>query len=78
VTLPVVWLPEADADLRDALAWYRNVRSGLAEDFVLATEAAVEALGKNPQRFPVTLVWNSFSDNDSDATRGTAHAACVF
>ena len=53
MTLPVVWLPEADADLKDALAWYRNVRSGLAEHFALAMEAAVEALRENPLRFPV-------------------------
>jgi len=53
--LPVVWLPEADADLRDALAWYRNVRSGLAEHFALAIEAAVEALKENPLRFPGDL-----------------------
>jgi plasmid stabilization system protein ParE len=46
-------LPEADADLRDAVAWYQNVRPGLGEHFVLAVEAAVEALKENPLRFPV-------------------------
>lgn len=53
MTLPVVWLPEADADLRDARAGYQNVRLGLAEHFALAIEAAVEALKENPLRFPV-------------------------
>jgi hypothetical protein len=27
VTLPVVWIPEADADLREAEAWYEKIQS---------------------------------------------------
>jgi len=36
MTLPVVWLPEADADLKEARAWYDNVRSELGERFAYA------------------------------------------
>ena len=38
MTLPVVWLPEADADLREATAWYRDIRPDLALRFALAVE----------------------------------------
>ena len=36
MTLPVVWLPEADADLKEARAWYDNVRPELGERFAYA------------------------------------------
>jgi hypothetical protein len=44
VTLPVVWLPEANEDLLNARAWYDNVRPALGERFALAVEATVEAI----------------------------------
>jgi plasmid stabilization system protein ParE len=53
VTLPVVWIAEADADLKAALAWYEDIRSELGVRFELAVEAAVEAIARNPLRFPV-------------------------
>jgi len=53
VTLPVVWLPEAEADLLDAANWYCNVRTELGDRFALAIEATVEAISENPQRFPI-------------------------
>ena len=34
--LPVVWLPEADADLKEARVWYDNVRPELGERFAHA------------------------------------------
>jgi plasmid stabilization system protein ParE len=51
VTLPVVWIPEADADLKEARAWYENIHSDLAARFALAVDAAVEAIAINPLRF---------------------------
>ena len=53
VTLPVFWLPEAQADLREAKAWYEDQRPGLGEQFALAVVATVEAIVENPLRFPV-------------------------
>lgn len=44
MTLPVVWLPEADTDLREARTWYANLRSELGERFALAVEATVEGI----------------------------------
>jgi hypothetical protein len=53
VTLPVVWLPEADADVRAARAWYDGVRPALGEQFALAVDAAVKAIVETPLRFPI-------------------------
>ena len=53
MTLPIVWITEADADLKAALAWYEDIRSELGVRFALAVEAAVEAIAQNPMRFPV-------------------------
>ena len=41
MTLPVVWIPEANEDL---LAWYDNIRPELGERFARAVEVAVEAI----------------------------------
>ena len=53
MTLPVVWIAEADADLKAALAWYEDIRSELGVRFAQAVESAVEAIAENPLRFPV-------------------------
>jgi len=51
--LPIVWLPEAEADAREAVVWYRKVRSELGDQFALAIEATMDAIRENPLRFPV-------------------------
>jgi plasmid stabilization system protein ParE len=53
MTLPVFWTPEADADLKQARAWYGNIRPALGERFILSVEASVEAIIENPLQFPV-------------------------
>ena len=53
MTLPVVWIPEANKDLLEARAWYANTRPELGERFALAVEATVEALTEHPLRFPL-------------------------
>jgi plasmid stabilization system protein ParE len=53
VTLPVVWIPEADVDLQEARRWYADVRPELGERFALAVEATVNAIAENPLQFPV-------------------------
>jgi hypothetical protein len=53
VTLPIVWIPEANEDLQDARAWYDNIRPALGERFALAVEATVEAIAViRPSRYP--------------------------
>ncbi len=51
--LPVVWLPEADADLLEARAWYDRISTDLGERFALAVEATIEAIALHPLQFPV-------------------------
>jgi plasmid stabilization system protein ParE len=53
VTLPVVWIPEAAADLEEARAWYADIRPELGERFALAVEATVNSIAENPLQFPV-------------------------
>ena len=53
MTLPIVWIPEANEDLLEARAWYDNIRPELGERFALAVEAAVEAISEHPMQFPV-------------------------
>ena len=53
MTLPVAWLPEADAELKAARAWYDDIRPELGERFAQAIEATVEAVAENPLQFPV-------------------------
>jgi plasmid stabilization system protein ParE len=53
VTLPVVWIPEANEDLQEARAWYDNIRPELAERFALAVEATFEEIAQRPVQFPV-------------------------
>jgi len=53
VKLPVVWMPEAAAELRQARAWYYEIRPVLGERFAVAVEAAVEAIAQRALQFPV-------------------------
>jgi anti-sigma factor RsiW len=51
VTLPVVWLPEADAELKETLARYQSIRRELRVRFAEAVEETVEAIAAAPLRF---------------------------
>ena len=53
MTLPVVWMPEARADVMEERAWYDAIRPELGERFALAVDAAVEAIAKKPLQFTV-------------------------
>jgi len=44
VTRPVVWLPEAHADLKEARAWYDDIRPELGERFAHVIEATIQAI----------------------------------
>jgi len=48
VTLPVVWLPEADAELKEALARYEGVRPELAQRFVEAASGYCRGNRRRP------------------------------
>ncbi len=53
MTLPVVWLPEADADLKEAFAWYESIHPDLGARFAVAVDAAVEVIARSPLAFQI-------------------------
>ena len=53
MTFPVVWLREADAELRQARVWYDDKRSELGERFARAVETTVDVIAEHPLQFPV-------------------------
>lgn len=44
--------PEADAEIREAAAWYERQRTGLGREFLAAVDAAVQRIRQSPRRFP--------------------------
>ncbi len=53
MTLSVVWLPEADAELKEAQGWYERIGPDLGLRFALAVEETVELVARSPLRFAV-------------------------
>ncbi len=53
----VVVRREAEAELVAAFAWYEEQVPGLGAAFLLAVEAVIESIGRNPMRHP--LVYKS-------------------
>jgi plasmid stabilization system protein ParE len=53
VTPPVVWLPEADAELKEALAHYESVRPALAQRFAEAVVDTVQRIAEGPLNYAV-------------------------
>lgn len=53
MTLPVVWLPEANAELKEAQARYESVRPELGQRFAEAVADTVEAIVAAPLQFAV-------------------------
>jgi plasmid stabilization system protein ParE len=47
----VLW-PEAQADIRDARAWYEDRNPGLGSDFLVAVRRVLATLEEAPLRFP--------------------------
>ena len=53
MTLPVRLLPEAEAELFEALEWYRARGRGLGDEFARAIEACVAAIRRFPESYPI-------------------------
>jgi plasmid stabilization system protein ParE len=49
----VVFRPEAQAELADAIDWYEARSVGLGAQFVLAVDAAVARIARDPETYPV-------------------------
>lgn len=45
--------PLAELDAKNTANWYNAQRGGLGDEFLLALEAKVNAIQRNPQRFQV-------------------------
>jgi plasmid stabilization system protein ParE len=45
--------PNAEADAMDAANWYNLKRDGLGNEFLLALEAKINVIGRNPLQFTV-------------------------
>ena len=54
----VIIRPNAELDTLSAESWYRNQRDELGDQFLVALDASVEAIGQAPERFP--LVYRGF------------------
>ena len=53
MTFPVVWLPEVDAELKEALARYESIRPSLAQRFAEAVVDTVEEIAAAPLQYAV-------------------------
>lgn len=47
--------PQAEAELAEAISWHEAHGCGLGADFLRAFEAALSAIKRHPQAFPVIL-----------------------
>ncbi len=45
--------PFAEEDAKDAANWYNEKRECLGNDFLLALEAALNAIQRNPNQYPI-------------------------
>lgn len=50
----IVFLPGADADYRQASAWYQERSAQAAAGFEAAVEVALRAIGEAPERWPLS------------------------
>ena len=53
MTRPVVWLPEARAELREALTHYQSIRPELAQQFANAVSETVDRIAEVPLHYAV-------------------------
>ena len=51
MTLPVVWLPEAYSELREAVSHYESIRPELAERFAAEVEETIARIAEGPLRY---------------------------
>lgn len=49
----IVIKPFAELDATDAANWYNDKREGLGNDFLLALEAKLNAIQRNPNQFQI-------------------------
>jgi plasmid stabilization system protein ParE len=45
--------PEAEAELSETYNWYENRAPGLGSEFLLAVDALLNSIARNPQQYPI-------------------------
>jgi plasmid stabilization system protein ParE len=45
------FLPAAEAELKEAIAWYNAERPGVGERFLAVVDSRMEVIGRQPERF---------------------------
>lgn len=45
--------PEAEAELEEAFVWYEQQVTGLGSQFLIALDASINALRRNPFQYPI-------------------------
>jgi plasmid stabilization system protein ParE len=53
MTYEVVFRRAAQREYADAALWYEERRAGLGAEFASEVERAIEAIARNPARFPI-------------------------
>ena len=53
MTRRLVVRPEAEAELREAYAWYEERRPGLGDEFLLCIDACLDSIERHPGLHPV-------------------------
>ena len=49
----VILRPQAEAELAEAIDWYESRGKGLGADFMRAVDAAIAAIGRNPDQYQI-------------------------
>ncbi|MEE8441385.1 MAG: type II toxin-antitoxin system RelE/ParE family toxin [Spirochaetia bacterium] len=53
MTRELIIRPNAEAEMAEAQGWYESRSPGLGADFLLSVDAGLQAIARNPLRFPV-------------------------
>jgi plasmid stabilization system protein ParE len=51
----LIFLPEAEYELDQAIKWYANQGQGLDDDFMRCIDGAIARIKRNPKMFPFAL-----------------------
>jgi len=50
---PILISSDAETDIEKAVEWYRDIGSGLDDEFVRAVETCLESIRRNPSIYPI-------------------------
>ncbi|MBW2185193.1 MAG: type II toxin-antitoxin system RelE/ParE family toxin [Deltaproteobacteria bacterium] len=53
MSLKLIIRPEAEAEMMEAFDWYEAQRAGLGAELLLSIDAAINAISRNPQQYPI-------------------------